>query len=43
VITLFQRIIAVHKGLAVPPPPPDGQPAGTKTETGSAAAAHTTE
>ena len=66
VITLFQRIVAVHKGLAVPPPspdaavppPPGGQAAETKAaetkaaetkaaetkaDTGSAAAAHTTE
>jgi CDP-diacylglycerol--glycerol-3-phosphate 3-phosphatidyltransferase len=51
VITLVQRIIAVHKGLAVPATPPDGEAAETKaetraetkTETGSAAAAHTTE
>jgi len=42
VITLVQRIIAVHKGLAVPPPP-DGKAAETTADTGSAAAAHTTE
>jgi CDP-diacylglycerol---glycerol-3-phosphate 3-phosphatidyltransferase len=54
VITLFQRIVAVHKGLAVPPPPADGNPVGTPDaepdgdaadhdETGSAAAARTIE
>jgi CDP-diacylglycerol--glycerol-3-phosphate 3-phosphatidyltransferase len=42
VITLFQRISAVHKGLAVPPPTPDGN-AADENQTGSAAAAHTTE
>ena len=42
VITLVQRIIAVHKGLAVPPVP-DGKAAATTADTGSAAAAHTTE
>ncbi|HEX4253652.1 MAG TPA: CDP-alcohol phosphatidyltransferase family protein [Streptosporangiaceae bacterium] len=46
VITLVQRIVAVHKGLAVPPPPADGQaPAENQAEnqTGSAAAAQTIE
>jgi CDP-diacylglycerol--glycerol-3-phosphate 3-phosphatidyltransferase len=52
VITLGQRIITVHKGLAVKPaatseaatsePADDGNAAG-ETETGSAAAAHTIE
>src|ERR1700761_8994964 len=42
VITLIQRIVAVHKGLAVPPapgaavpPPPDGKAAETTADTGS--------
>jgi CDP-diacylglycerol---glycerol-3-phosphate 3-phosphatidyltransferase len=42
VITLFQRISAVHKGLAVTPPAPDGN-AADENQTGSAAAAHTIE
>jgi hypothetical protein len=44
VITLFQRIVAVHKGLAVPVPPADGEaPAENRDEnqTGSATAAQT--
>ncbi len=46
VITLVQRIVAVHKGLAVKPPPADGQaPADNQAEnqTGSASAAQTIE
>ncbi len=46
VITLVQRIVAVHKGLAVKPPPADGQaPAENQAEnqTGSATAARTIE
>jgi CDP-diacylglycerol--glycerol-3-phosphate 3-phosphatidyltransferase len=42
VITLFQRIHAVHKGLAGKPPPIDGEAAG-ENQTGSATAAHTIE
>jgi CDP-diacylglycerol--glycerol-3-phosphate 3-phosphatidyltransferase len=41
VITLFQRVRAVHKGLAVPPPI-DGE-AADENKTGSATAAHTIE
>src|ERR1700760_3208047 len=40
VITLVQRIIAVHKGLAVPPSPTDGE-AADGNQTGSATAART--
>jgi CDP-diacylglycerol--glycerol-3-phosphate 3-phosphatidyltransferase len=46
VITLIQRVIAVHKGLAVPPPPTDGEaPADHRAgnQTGSATAAQTIE
>ena len=47
VITLGQRIAAVHRGLAVKPPVTDGEAADTiaagEAETGSAAAAHTIE
>jgi len=46
VITLVQRIVTVHKGLAVKPPPADGQaPAESQAEnqTGSATAAQTIE
>jgi CDP-diacylglycerol--glycerol-3-phosphate 3-phosphatidyltransferase len=50
VITLGQRIIAVHQGLAVTPAPPDGDSDGDtdgnaaeETATGNAAAAHTIE
>ncbi|HEY2519622.1 MAG TPA: CDP-alcohol phosphatidyltransferase family protein [Streptosporangiaceae bacterium] len=42
VITLFQRIHAVHKGLAGKPPPIDGE-AADENQTGSATAAHTIE
>ena len=43
VITLVQRIIAVHKGLAVPPPATDGKAPENQAEnqTGSAQAAQT--
>jgi CDP-diacylglycerol--glycerol-3-phosphate 3-phosphatidyltransferase len=46
VITLFQRIRAVHKGLAVQLPPTDGDAADEhqgENQTGSATAAHTIE
>jgi CDP-diacylglycerol---glycerol-3-phosphate 3-phosphatidyltransferase len=42
VITLVQRIIAVHRGLAVPPVPADGE-AADGNQTGSAQAAQTIE